>query len=125
MRTGLAILATRLMLAFALGGSVCGAAAHDLTLRECIEGGDFIKHAAMSRDNGVTRETFLDRLAGDLILINQYPPHLRWFVQDPDDEALLVEAARKVFDAPRDPLSHESDFLAKCTPAMGPRTDFR
>jgi hypothetical protein len=125
MATRLAMLTKRLMLAAVLGGSVCGAAAHDLTSRECQEGGDFIKHAAMSRDNGITRTAFLERLESDLLLISQYPPHLRWFVQDQDDEILLVEAARTVFDSPRDPLSHESEFLAKCASATGPRADSR
>jgi hypothetical protein len=125
MRTGLATMAKRLILAAVLGGPACGAAAHGLTLRECLEGGDFIKHAAMSRDNGITREVFLERIESDLLAIRQYPPHLRWFVQDQDDEALLVQAARTVFDSPRDPPSHVSEFLAKCVERVGrgPGTD--
>src|SRR5476649_1653995 len=110
MGTRIVRLAKRLILATVLGGAVCAAAAHDLTLRECIEGGDFIKNAAMSRDNGVTREAFLERLESDLLVIRAYPPHLRWFVQDQDDEDLLVQATRTVFDSPRDPASHRSEF---------------
>ena len=119
MRAGLATLAKRLMLSAVLVGPACGAAAHGLTLRECLEGGDFIKHAAMSRDNGITREVFLERMDGDLLAIRQYPPHLRWFVQDQEDEALLVQAARRVFDSPRDPPSHQSEFLARCMERIG------
>jgi hypothetical protein len=121
MRAGLATLAKRLILAAVLGGPACGAAAHGLTLRECLEGGDFIKNAAMSRDNGITREVFLGRLESDLLVIRQYPPHLRWFVQDQDDEALLVQAARTVFDSPRDPPSHQSEFLARCVERVSSR----
>lgn len=106
--------AKRFVLAVFLGGYIGGAAAHELTLRECQEGGDFIKNAALSRDNGMTRELFMERLEGDLVLVRQHPPHLRWFVQDEEDEALLVQAARTVFDAPRDPSIHQSDFLTRC-----------
>jgi hypothetical protein len=114
------------MLAAVLGGPACGAAAHDLTLGECLEGGAFIKNAAMSRDNGITREVFLERMEGDLLAIRQYPAHLRWFVQDQDDEALLVQAARTVFDSPRDPPTHQSEFLARCVERVGrgPGTDY-
>ena len=85
-----------------------------MTFRECVEGGEFIMHAAMARDNGITRDSFLERMESDLLLIRQYPSHLRWFVQDQDDEDLLVEAARRVFDSPRDPPTHQSEFMAKC-----------
>jgi hypothetical protein len=114
-------LARQLTLAAALCGLACAAAAHDLTLDECLEGGDFIKHAAMSRDYGITREAFLDRMEGDLRVIQQFPPHLRWFVQDQDDETLLTQAAQMVFDSPREPESHQSDFLAACVERVGRR----
>jgi hypothetical protein len=114
MATLLAMLVKRLVLAVFLGAAAGCAAAHDLTVRECQEGGDFIKNAALSRDNGMTREVFLERLEGDLVMVRAHPPHLRWFVQDEDDEALLVQAARTVFDAPREPSIHQSEFLARC-----------
>jgi len=98
----------------ALSGMVRVVPAHELTSSECREGGDFIKHAAMSRDYGVSREMFLDRMQSDLAMIQAFPPHLRWFVQDPDDEELLSGAARLVFDAPRAPESHQSAFLEAC-----------
>ena len=98
----------------------CAAAPHDLTLDECLEGSDFIKHAAMSRDYGITREAFLDRMQSDFQMILPFPPHMRWFVQDKDDEALLTQAAQTVFDSPREPESHQSEFLAACVERVGP-----
>jgi len=105
--------------AITLAAVLCGfpvaATAHDLTLAECIEGSDFIKHAAMSRENGMTRENFLGRMESDIKVLRQFPPQLRWFVQDRDDEELLTRAAQQVFDAPHEPERHQSDFLAACT----------
>jgi len=101
MKAKLTTLAKQLTLAAAMGGLSCAAAAHDLTLAECVEGGDFIMHAAMSRENGMTREAFLERMESDIRLIQAFPPQLRWFVQDEDDEQLLTWAARLVFDSPR------------------------
>ncbi len=112
-------LAKQLTLAAVLCGLACAAAAHDLTLDECLEGSDFIKHAAMSRDYGITREAFLDRMQSDLYVILQFPPQMRWFVQDQEDETLLTQAAQTVFDSPREPESHQSDFLAACVERVG------
>jgi hypothetical protein len=116
-------LAKRLALAVVLCGLPSAAPAHDLTLGECIEGGDFIKNAAMSRANGMTREAFLGRMESDIRAIQQFPPQLRWFVQDRDDEELLTWAARLVFDSPREPESHQSEFLAACTARVGGTTE--
>ena len=116
-------LTKRLALAVILGGCTWTAAAHDLTLNECIEGSDFIMHAAMSRDYGVTRETFLTHMQTDLQAIQQFPPQLRWFVQDNDDEQLLVQAAQTVFDDPHEPTSHQSDFLTTCVERVGRAPD--
>lgn len=112
-------LANQLTFAAVLGGLACAAAAHDLTLDECLEGSDFIKHAAMSRDYGLTRQAFLDRMEGDLLVIQQFPPPMRWFVQDQEDETLLTQAAKTVFDSPREPESHQSDFLTVCVERVG------
>jgi hypothetical protein len=57
------------------------ATAHPLTLAECAEGGEFIRNAALARDAGTSREFFIGRLEEDLILIQAFPPQLRWFVQ--------------------------------------------
>jgi hypothetical protein len=125
MTAKLTTLAKQLTLAAVMGALSCAAAAHDLTLAECVEGGDFIMHAAMSRENGMTREAFLERMQNDIRLIQAFPPQLRWFVQDEDDERLLTWAARLVFDSPREPESHQSEFLAACTARVGATTDAR
>src|SRR5262252_1432328 len=125
MTAKLTTLAKQLVLAAAIGGLSCAAAAHDLTLTECAEGGDFIMHAAMSRENGMTREAFLERMESDIRMIQAFPPQLRWFVQDEDDEELLTWAARLVFDSPREPESHQSEFLAACAARVSDATDPR
>ncbi|HTT40702.1 MAG TPA: hypothetical protein VMH32_23845 [Burkholderiales bacterium] len=115
MDSRLTTLSLRMLLAAALTGLSCAASAHELTMEECREGSEFIKHAAMSRDNGITRDDFMGRMQADIAAIQQFPPQLRWFVQDEDDAALLTRAAERVFDTPRDPEVHESDFLQACT----------
>ena len=88
--------------------------AHPLTLAECTEGGEFIHNAALARDNGVTREFFVNKLVEDLIMIQSFPPQLRWFVQDSSDEKLLSEAIFKVFDEPLKAEQHEASFISAC-----------
>ena len=84
--------------------------------RSASEGGDFIAHAAQSRDNGMTREAFLDKLVDDIRLIQAFPPSLRWFVVDPGRRRNSCTPSRpRVFDAPH---SHRSriarSFLSHC-----------
>lgn len=93
------------------------AAGHSLTHDECLEGGEFIRNAALSRDLGISREFFMSKLAEDVQLIQAFPPHLRWFVQDEWDEAFLSSAAARVFDIPMTPARHESDFISECIAA--------
>ena len=81
---------------------------------ECLEGGEFIRNAALSRDNGITREYFMSRLYADLEAIRSFPPQLRWFVRNEQDETLLTTAAQKVFDAPQAPRRHEIEFVDEC-----------
>jgi hypothetical protein len=88
--------------------------AHSLTLAECNEGGEFIRNAALARDNGATRDFFVNKLAEDLIMIQSFPPQLRWFVQDSGDERLLSEAVFKVFDEPMKAEEHEASFINAC-----------
>lgn len=88
--------------------------AHPLTLAECTEGGEFIRNAALARDNGVTREFFVNKLVQDLIMIQSFPPQQRWFVQDSGDEKLLSEAVFKVFDEPMKADQHEASFIGAC-----------
>lgn len=89
-------------------------AAHPLSVQECLEGGDFIAHAAQARDNGITRSVFLERLVADIHLIQAFPPQLRWFVVDPEDAEFLHAEASRVFDSPVTPELHRAQFLSRC-----------
>jgi hypothetical protein len=91
-----------------------GAEAALPTLTDCMEGSDFVANAARSRDNGMTRASFLDRLDADLVAIRAFPPELRWFARNPDDERFLVAHAARVFDRPQAPERHQAEFLAAC-----------
>jgi len=82
--------------------------------RECSEGGDFIRNAALSRDNGMSRAAFIGRLQDDLAAIRAYPPALRWFVHNEADETFLVGEVQAVFDAPLSPEQHRPGFIARC-----------
>lgn len=84
------------------------------TLADCLEASDFIANAALSRDNGMTRDAFIERLNGDFIAIRAFPNELRWFVRDEDDERFLEGAAEHVFDAPSTPAEHRREFLRAC-----------
>ncbi len=84
------------------------------SLVECIEGSDFIGNAAASRDNGLSREAFLDRMEGDFVAIRAFPAALRWFVKDVDDENFLRSAAEDVYDRPKAPDRHRAAFFAAC-----------
>jgi len=84
------------------------------TLADCLEASDFIVNAALSRDNGMTRDAFIDRLTGDFVAIRAFPSELRWFVRDEDDERFLEDAAEHVFDAPATPAVHRREFLQAC-----------
>ncbi|MCW5621762.1 MAG: hypothetical protein KIS79_11700 [Burkholderiales bacterium] len=106
--------AKSLVAALLAASAIFSVHAHDLSIDECTEGGDFIKHAALSRDSGLSRDDFISRLHGDLIAIQAFPPELRWFVQDEEDEVLLVSHAERVFDDPESPESHQTDFLQAC-----------
>ena len=112
MRTSLAAFAIAAMVV--TNTFAADAAMQSHPLAECREGGDFIRNAALSRDNGITREYFMSRLAGDLMAIRSFPPELRWFARNEDDEALLTNAAETVFDAPQTPRRHEIEFVDAC-----------
>ena len=88
--------------------------AHQLSQQECAEGGDFIRNAALSRQNGMGGSDFLARTMADLAAIKSFPPELRWFVQDQRDEDYLINAVAEVFANPQDPSLHQSRFLADC-----------
>jgi hypothetical protein len=91
-----------------------GAGASPLSAAECFEGSDFIANAAHARENGMSRAAFMGRLEEDLMLIQAFPPQLRWFAKDAEDERFLLEWARLVFDAPEAPERHRARFLAAC-----------
>lgn len=82
--------------------------------RECEEAGDFIRNAALSRDNGMKKEVFISRLEDDLATIRAFPPALRWFARTRSDEAFLLEEARKVFDEPREAGEHRPAVVERC-----------
>ena len=94
--------------------------AHKPSVQECREAGEFIRNAALSRDNGLKREAFMDQLRGDLMAIQSHPPDMRWFAQDADDEAFLIAAVEKVFDAPAKSAEHESETLRSCLVRIDP-----
>ena len=93
---------------------VAQATAHPLTLAECAEGGEFIRNAALARDAGASREFFVSKLEEDLLLIQAFPPRLRWFVQDAVDEEFLSRRVERVFDKPIKPEQHEAAFISDC-----------
>lgn len=90
------------------------AAAHDLSVNECKEGSDFIRNAAVARDNGVEEEAFIDRISDDIEVIRSFPPQLRWFIQDDSDAKLLISAADNVFRHPKSAHAHQIDFFNDC-----------
>ena len=104
----------RLIAAAALAWSAC-CAAQVHSPGECSEGGDFIRNAALSRDGGMTRESFVGRLEGDMQTIRAFPPALRWFVHDADDERFLRIEVEAVFDKPETSEGHRAGFMARCT----------
>lgn len=104
----------RFTVALALSAASAASLASSLSVAECFEGSDFIANAALARENGISRSDFLGRLEDDFELIQAYPPALRWFAKDPEDERFLYESARQVFDAPEAPERHRARFLAAC-----------
>lgn len=97
-------------------GAAC---AHRPSVQECREAAEFIRNAALSRDNGMPREAFVGQLNADLIAIRAHPPALRWFVQDLEDEAFLVSQVEYVFSVPGDPVEHEMRMLRSCLARLG------
>ncbi|MGZ3237585.1 MAG: hypothetical protein ACXWIN_01000 [Burkholderiaceae bacterium] len=88
--------------------------AHSLSVNECKEGSDFIRNAAVARDNGAAEMSFIDRISDDIEVIRAFPPQLRWFVQDDDDAKLLLSAAVNVFHHPKSAHTHQVEFFNDC-----------
>ncbi|MDQ6916728.1 MAG: hypothetical protein M3023_02800 [Pseudomonadota bacterium] len=84
------------------------------TMEECLEGSDFIRNAALSRDAGVAADAFIERMKDDFFAIRAFPSELRWFVHDEGDESFLAEQARLVFEQPFAPEEHRAHFLLAC-----------
>ena len=101
----------------ALAALQARAGAH--TPAECREGADFIRNAALARDNGQSRPAFIDRLTGDLAAIRGLPLKLRWFARDRADELLLIRHAERVFDQPAPADEHGRGFLLECNRQLG------
>lgn len=85
-----------------------------LSARDCREGADFIRNAALSRDAGMRAEAFLARLEEDLVVVMAMRPAVRWFVYSEREADLLRVAVASVFRRPNDPQRHASTFLAGC-----------
>jgi hypothetical protein len=103
---------TTALLALVLLPGLCLAHAPDPS--ECTEAGDFIKNAALARDSGMAEADFISRIRDDIEIIQSFPPHLRWFVQDEEDAAFLIAAATDVFQRPRHAMEHQRDFVKAC-----------
>ena len=104
----------RLLVLAAAAAFACGAAAQPHSARECREGGDFIRNAALARDGGTSREFFVGRLEDDLLAIRAFAAALRWFAHDAGDEAFLRAEVHAVFDAPGPSELHRDAFLERC-----------
>lgn len=102
------------ILALAMTLASGAAAQQPHSSRECREGGDFIRNAALSRDSGATRAFFVGRLEEDLLTIRAFPPLLRWFARDEDDEIFLRAEVEAVFDAPESSEQHRAGFMERC-----------
>jgi hypothetical protein len=111
----------RLFIACILFQCAGAAFAHKPTAQECREAGEFIRNAALSRDAGMKRDAFLDKLHGDLMAIRGHPPAMRWFAQDEEDEAFLIAAVEKVFDTPMKSTEHETEMLHRCLARVDPK----
>lgn len=104
----------RCLAACACAALVLPAAASSPTVEDCFQGSDFIANAARARENGMSRGDFLARMRDDFELIRAYPPALRWFAKDGEDERFLLDSARAVFDTPETPDGHRARFLEAC-----------
>jgi hypothetical protein len=103
-----------LLWAALLLASALPALASKHTSAECREGGEFIRNAAISRDNGLLKDAFLDRLIADLSMIRGLPDGMRWFARDEADESLLIRYAERIYDYRMSAKNNEDAFLAEC-----------
>lgn len=101
--------------------------AHELTLAECSEGSDFIRNAALSRDEGLKERAFIAQFQADVQSLQRLPAELRWFVQDKEDEDFLLQAVQDVFRRPKPAAVHQAQFAVACVRRIedGPDTGVR
>ena len=92
--------------------------AHALSISECAEGSDFIKNAALARDDGMPEFQFVAQFKADVQALQRLPAELRWFVQDKDDEAFLLSAVQDVFRQPKPATVHQAQFALACARQM-------
>lgn len=83
-------------------------------MQECAEGSDFIRNAALARDEGMPERHFVAQFQADVQALQRLPAELRWFVQDKDDEAFLLAAVQDVFRKPRPAAVHQAQFAVAC-----------
>ena len=105
------------MFALSLLSGLC--LAHVPNADECIEGGNFIRNAALARDRGITEADFIKGMHGDIEAVKALPPDLRWFVRDDEDAQFLISAATDVFRNPREAHAHRTNFIATCMRKSG------
>lgn len=106
----------RFMLLALCAGFPYAASANDFlpTTKECHEASEFIEHAAMSRDNGYSREKLVGRFDEDIMILSGMDPGKRWFVRSPGATQFLRRALIDVFSAKRRPKEHGGTFLRSC-----------
>ncbi len=88
--------------------------AHAPSMQECAEGSDFIRNAALARDEGMPERQFVAQFQADVQALQRLPAELRWFVQDKDDEAFLLAAVQDVFQKPKPAAVHHAQFAVAC-----------
>ncbi len=99
----------------ALGlGLAASTQAESLSASDCSEGGDFIKNAALSRDNGIAAERFIATLEDDLSRVRVMPAAARWFAYSDIEEQLLRKATLGVFMRPKNADIHRAEFVRLC-----------
>jgi hypothetical protein len=103
-------------------GAALPASAFEVEVAECKEGADFIRNAALARENGMSKEQFVTRLDEDLQLIQAVPVELRWFAHSDDEARFLRDAVQDVYDAPLSPAAHGLAFAKACLVAAGHAT---
>lgn len=88
--------------------------AHALSMNECSEGSDYLRNAALARDEGMPEREFVAQFQIDVQALQRLPAELRWFVQDKEDEAFPLSAVQDVFQKPRSAPVHQAQFAVAC-----------